>query len=103
MLDYNSMDNNSDLEKPMQNPNTAMKTFQKSIPAVIIMLDIKIDHLGYSVENMIENNCKLSKVNEQLTKEILTLKQDKKEQDDLYAGKREQFMKKISLLEKKIC
>ena len=50
MLDYNSMDNNSDLEKPMQNPQTAMETFQKSIPAVIIIQDIRIDDLGYIVK-----------------------------------------------------
>ena len=40
-----------------------------------------------------ENNCNLNEVNKQLTKEIVTLKQNKMEQDDLYAGEREQFLK----------
>ena len=48
-----------------------------------------------------EHNHKLNKVNKQLTKEIKTLKQNGKERDDLYAGEREQFLKKISLLETK--
>ena len=48
-----------------------------------------------------EYNRDLNEVNKQLTKEIKTLKQNGKERDDLYAGEREQFLKKISLLETK--
>ena len=52
---------------------------------------------------MMENSCNLNEVNKQLTKEIVRLKQNIKEQDELYAGEHEQFLKKISLLEKKLC
>ena len=101
MLDYDSMDDDVEPEEPVQNPNTDMETFKKSILTAINLQDKKIDDLEIQLKKSMEYNRDLNEVNKQLTKEIKTLKQNGKERDDLYAGEREQFLKKISLLETK--
>ncbi len=94
MLDYDSMDDDLEPEKSVHNSNTAMETFQKSILTAMNIQDKKIDDMRNQLKQSIENNINLNEVNKQLTTEIQSLKKNEKERDDLFAGERDQFLKK---------
>ena len=54
MLDYDLMDDDVEPEKPVQNPNTDMETFKKSILTAINLQDKKIDDLEIQLKKSME-------------------------------------------------